>query len=205
MANHCYNYIEFRGETEHIKKLARCFSLLMKVEYTSTFTDACASVFKLLAVPEDADYRYFGTKWFEIELSQEPQLEYDYIDEDTKERFSESYFIVSGDSAWNPPEKLTQKLCDAYRVRARHEYEEAGNDFAGVTIFDEKGNYDQKKYTYWEFKYKYDQDWWWDEMIYQIQEGYRYETFDEFEEDNPYADLDDLNEAWNIANKNEDQ
>tara|TARA_R100000951_G_C2646438_1_gene182755 strand:- start:1379 stop:1990 length:612 start_codon:yes stop_codon:yes gene_type:complete len=202
MANHCYNYIEFRGETEHIKKLARCFSLLMKVEYAPTFIEACASVFQLLEVPEDAEYNYFGTKWFEVELSQEPQLEYDYTDEDTKERFSESYFIVSGDSAWTPPEKLTQELCKAYRVRARHEYEESGCDFAGILTIDEKGDYDEEEYTYRECKYKYDQDWWWDEMVYTIQERH-YETFEEFFEDNGYAELGILKEAWKIAHEKE--
>ena len=107
-----------------------------------------------------------------------------------------------GDSAWNPPEKLTQELCRAYRVRARHEYEEAGNDFAGITTFDEEGDYDQEQYTYWEFKYKYDEDWWRDEMIYLIQ-GKNYGTFEEFAEDNPYAELGDLKHAWKTVYKNE--
>ena len=204
MANYCYNHIEFRGETEHIKKLARCFALLTKVEHAPTFTEACASVFRLLVVPEDADYTFFGTKWFNIDFIQEPQLEYDYTDEDTKERFSESYFVVTGDSAWYPPKKLTQKLCDAYGVRARHEYEEQGNDFAGITTFDEKGEYDEEVYTYMEFKYKYEQEYWWDEITYQIEYS-NYETFEEFFEDNDYAELDDLKEAWNRAHKNEDQ
>lgn len=204
MANYCSNYIEFSGETERIKKLARCFELLIKAEYAPTFTEACASVFRLLVVPEDSDYAYFGTKWFNIELTQEPQLEYEHTDEDTGEVYSRSYFVVTGDSAWYPPKKLTQKLCDSYGVQARHEYEESGNDFGGILTVDEKGHCEDEEYTYLEFNYKYNEDFWWDEVICQIEYG-SHETFEDFARDNGYADLEVLKKAWKIAHENEDQ
>lgn len=204
MANHCYNYIEFTGTSDRVTALQEGLVKLSRDEDSETFKDACDKAFGLQS-PPTADYKYYGTKWFEfvIELVNDSWNESVEGFEDTPITYCS--IVISGDSAWSPPEKLTQELCRAYRVRARHEYEEQGMDFAGITTFDEEGDYDQETYTYWEFKYKHDQDWWWDEVVYQIQEGYRYESYSEFAEDHPYADIEDLNEAWNRANKNEDQ
>jgi hypothetical protein len=187
-----------------VNALREGFVKLSKDKDSETFVESCDKAFGLQS-PPTADYKYYGTKWFDFAI----ELVSDCWDESV-EGFEDTpitycSIVISGDSAWSPPEKLTQELCKAYRVRARHEYEESGNDFAGITTFDEEGDCDQETYTYWEFKYKYDQDWWWDEMTYQIQEGYRYESYNEFAEEHKYADIDDLNEAWNRANKNEDQ
>ena len=184
MANHCYNHIEFTGTSDRLNALREGFVKLSKDSEYETFTEACDKSFGLKS-PPDADYSYYGTKWFEFEQGD-----------------VNSFLVVYGDSAWGPPEKLTQELCRAYHVSARHEYEEPGCDFAGVTTFDEKGNYDQEQYTYWEFKYKHDQYHWWQEMIYLIKEEV-YKNFDQFAEHNGYADLEDLNEAWNEAHKQE--
>lgn len=206
MANSCYNYIEFEGSTERIDTLVKCFIKLRQEEegHPCTFTQACEVAFPRLIVPADADFLHFGTKWFEYEI-QLPLVYESHTDEDTGEVYSRSRFVVNGDSAWNPPEYLTRALCEEYGVKAMHEYEEPGMDFAGVLTIDEKGHCKKEEYTYYEFKYNTDQGWWWDEIIYQVQEGDRYETFEEFAEHHPYADLNDLTDVWNTSHKNEDQ
>ena len=205
MANHCYNYIEFTGTSDRVNALREGFVKLSKDSESKTFTEACDKSFGLQS-PPDADYAHYGAKWFDFVI----ELIGNSCWEKSVEGFEDTpipycSIFISGDSAWTPPKKLIQELCKAYRVSARHEYEESGNDFGGVLTINEKGHSNQEEYTYWEFKYKYEQDWWWDEVTYQIQEGYRYESYNEFAEDHPYADIDDLNEAWNRANKNEDQ
>lgn len=204
MANYCYNYIEFEGSEESINTLVKCFIKLRQDDHSSrTFTEACAVAFPRLIVPEDADYLHFGTKWFEYEIQLPVVLE-SHTDEDTGEVYSRSRFIVNGDSAWNPPEYLTRGLCEEYGVEATHEYDEPGMDFAGILTVDEKGHCKKEEYSYLEFKHMQDYSYWWDEVIYLLeQKGYK--TFEEFAEDHPYADISDLKEAWNIVNKNEDQ
>ena len=202
MANHCYNYIEFTGTSDRVNALQEGFVKLSKDSESKTFTEACDKSFGLES-PPDADYVHYGTKWFDflIELVSRGCW-YEYVEgfEDTPMKYCS--IVISGESAWSPPKELTKKLCEAYRVRARHEYDEPGNDFGGITTFDEKGDYDEEVYTYMEFKYRYYMDFWWDEMIHLIREE-NYKTFEEFFEDNDYADLDDLKEAWKIAHEKE--
>ena len=204
MANYCYNYIEFEGSEESINTLVKCFIKLRQDDHSSrTFTEACAYSFPLIIVPEDADYLHFGTKWFEYEI-QLPIVFDSHTDEDTGETYSRSRFIVSGDSAWNPPEYLTRALCEEYGVEATHEYDESGCNFAGILTIDEEGHCNHEEYTYLEFRYLKDYDAWWDEVIYLIEDNL-YETFEEFAEGHLYAKLDELKEIWNTVNKNEDQ
>ena len=203
MANYCNNHIEFTGTSDRVNALREGFVKLSKDSESKTFTEACDKLFGLQPSPT-AQYDHYGTKWFDFTI----ELVSDCWDESV-EGFEDTpitycSIVISGDSAWNPPEKLTQELCRAYRVRARHEYEEPGCDFAGITTFDEEGDYDQELYTYNEFKYKYNQDFWWDDMVYLI-EAQSYDTFEEFAENNGYAELGHLKEAWKIAHENEDQ
>lgn len=196
MANYCSNFIEFRGTNEDIKSLTEGFQSLDEgIELSAkrfemmTFTEACDKAFGLESPPH-TEYNYYGTKWFD----------FNYEDRDAWEN-RDAFLHVYGDSAWGPPSKLTQELCKAFGVEATHHYEEAGNDFGGILYADKEGAVSVEEYSFDEYKYKYDRDYWWEEMMYRITEFYK--TFDEFVKDHGYAYLDDLIEAWDEAHKKE--
>lgn len=85
-------------------------------------------------------------RWFEME-----------IDKDG--------FIISGDSAWNPPLNYTKLLCEKYKVYAEHEYAESGNGFAGYYDCDPDGNDSDRQLDYRDYIFEQGFDVWWHEYV----------------------------------------
>jgi len=205
MANNCYNHIEFVGLKKNIERLAKAFHSLQKETADLTLTQACDKVFGLKS-PPDSEYAHYGTKWFNFTMGLPEYGEPFHVEgfEDMPPLAYGSFNLI-GDSAWSPPILLVEELCRAYSVEATHHYDESGCDFGGVFKADKNGEVAHEQYTYLEYLYTYDYDAWWEEIVYQIQED-AYQTFEHCVEENPYADLDNLNEAWNeVKPKDKDQ
>lgn len=137
MANHCYNQINFYGEPSVIKELEAAFNTYSDYDY---FTDWVNSVINLEPDVDKKDYTGYGTKWFDFEL--DPQCE--------------TALLVHGDSAWAPPLGMTEAFCKYFKIKATHDYEEPGMDFAGTYTFDDKGVVSKNELTYNEYRYQED-------------------------------------------------
>jgi hypothetical protein len=113
MANNCYNYAQFEGSKENIRKAAKEIKKAIVDEclwwetYKKVFGD------KYDYSSEDV-YKEFGSKWFECNV--------DYNSES---------MTLSGDSAWSPAIPFFQKLCETFDLSCNAEYEEPGCDFGG--------------------------------------------------------------------------
>jgi hypothetical protein len=137
MANHCYNYIVFKGAD--IEKLKEAFKLYKQTEYFDDFVHLATGK----QIEEEKDPYKYGSRWFDFET--------ELVDSET--------LIVSGDSAWSPVEGMTEAFCEHFNVSARIEFEECGNDFGGYSEYDERGNItDSLTTTYAEWSYIQDSD-----------------------------------------------
>ncbi len=170
MANYCMNWVEFYGETKPLKKLERKFKKYHQTKYFTEFGDyvldrgkigGYEKKYKKLIDQDDtrglrADgtidmsipyktYLKYGTKWWDF------HAELQDVD----------VFVVSGCSAWSPPEQLIQEICKKYKISAQLDYEEMGMDFAGIIEYDENGIItSNKEYTYNEKRFLEDpSDW----------------------------------------------
>lgn len=156
MANNCYNSIEIIGTPENIKTLKEIFN-------AENF-DLIGTGEWLFDIKTKDAYEDFGTRWFDI----------GYTD------VSEESMIVSGDSAWSPPDAFFLKLSKKYNLEIILEYEEAGCDIGGAHRYSNGEITEQYDTTYQMYKYKED-------GIYDLVNNYfddadEYETFEEWKE-----------------------
>ena len=147
MANHCYNFISLSGDKELLEELWEGIKEAEAAPNDQYFYQFCDRVVK--ANPSvKKDYLFYGTKWFEYEIDH---------DGDT--------MCMQGDSAWGPPQRFIEEICKQYGVCAVLEYEEPGNDFAGIVKYDSTGEIDHEEFTYHELQYNTDFDYWKEEIL----------------------------------------
>lgn len=156
MANNCYNSIEIIGTPENIKTLKEIFN-------AENF-DLIGTGEWLFDIKTKDAYEDFGTRWFDI----------GYTD------VSENSMIVSGDSAWSPPDMFFLKLSKKYNLEIILEYEEAGCGIGGTHRYSNGEITEQYDTTYQMYKYKED-------GIYDLINNYfddadEYNTFEEWKE-----------------------
>ena len=145
MANNCWNYVTFNGNAAALKKLRNKFKEYDKTNYFVEFGDFVLDKGKIGVTQEELakkykDFYHYGTRWWDFNLN-----DYPCDDEET--------FTVAGDSAWSPPVTLVEEICKHYSLTAEMEYEECGEDFAGIVKFDKHGITDHQEMTYHEYRY----------------------------------------------------
>lgn len=147
MANHCYNYVSFSGNKEMLKELEEAIIEAEAASNDKYFYQFCDRVVK--ADPSvEKDYLFYGTKWFEYEVDHDGH-----------------YLTIQGDSAWGPPKRFIEEICKQYGVSGILEYEEPGNDFAGIVKYDSTGEVDHEEFTYHELQYNNDFGYWKEEIL----------------------------------------
>lgn len=147
MANHCYNYVLLSGNKEMLKELQEAIIEAEAASNDKYFYQFCDRVVK--ADPSvEKDYLFYGTKWFEHEVD-----------------YHGDCLTIQGDSAWGPPQRFIEEICKQYGLCAVLEYEEPGNDFAGIVNYDSTGEVDHEEFTYHELQYNNDFDYWKEEIL----------------------------------------
>lgn len=137
MANYCFNWVSILGKKDVLDLLQTKFATYESHE--GTFSDWCDTFFTDKREKKDDvfDEIYdYGTKWWNFEL----------------ERRQDTELMISGDSAWSPPQEFLRRLSEEYAVVIRGEYEEAGCDFGGYADY-EKGDMQDYCFTYREWMY----------------------------------------------------
>ena len=147
MANHCYNYVSFSGNKEMLIELQEAVTEAEAASNDKYFYQFCDRVVKGDPSAEK-DYLFYGTKWFEYEVDYDGDI-----------------MIMQGDSAWGPPERFIEEVCKQYGLCAILEYEEPGNDFAGIIKYDSTGQIGHEEFTYHELQYNNDFDYWKEEIL----------------------------------------
>ena len=79
---------------------------------------------------------------------------------------------MQGDSAWSPMLPLFSKICKKYNLTCDGNYSESGMDFAGEFVIDSDGNIEDTQMTYKQYEAKNNPDSFWEQVIYEIEEGY---------------------------------
>ena len=176
MANHCYNWIRLHGKKESIEKLIPRLKTYDQTNYVVEWADYVLEKGKIGDSEKILKERHpngsigyiYGARWFDF------HLEYDGNDMEE--------LIIMGDSAWSPMIPLVQKICEHYQLNGVIEYEESGNDFAGRSEFNNKGELEsQEEYTYDEWRYVEDK---WHFIDYAVEywEDLDYTSAEELEE-----------------------
>lgn len=93
-------------------------------------------------------YYQYGTKWWDLDI----------------DRDSDTSLFISGDTAWSPPLELTKRISGRYKLEVQHEFEECGNDFAGIHIYKNGGVVEQKDMTYQMYRYMENPEGFWDDV-----------------------------------------
>ena len=174
MANNCYNWVEFIGSKNTLKKLKNKFKDYEKFDY---FTDWGNHVLEIKDDKSEKTFDWcykYGTKWWEM-----------YLETD-----NDNSFIITGDTAWSPPEKLCEEICKHYSVKCKMEFEEPGNDFGGYTTFNKDGKQDDYTVSYRQWRYEEDPISAMDNIMYDIEDGGY--TIEDFEDDFKYMRIKDV-------------
>jgi len=147
MPNWCINIIQIFGEKENIKTIADIINNIDDNSDIGIFASLIGSKPINMTDEEydkigwyDVNIKYFGTKW-------DVSVEYCSIDS------SDDYIYLNMDTAWSPPINFCIELAKKYSVKVIIDYEESGCDFAGQTIIQSDGSYEDKCYSYLEGLY----------------------------------------------------
>ena len=188
MANNCYNFISLEGDNKSIKELAeRLTDTYDKFEYLNGWCDYVLKIrddFNYIKEEDKRDHYYYGSRWFDFDIS---------VDDDC--------ITIQGDSAWSPMEKFTEDLCEVYNLSGRIEYEEVGFDFGGYASYVGEEEVDSGHFTYMEWKYIEDRDYWLQEMLFKIESlDDEEDILNEFKETSKYASKKDLDKLIFFSN-----
>ena len=149
MANNCYNWVSFTGEKKTLDILENKFSKYDKTKYFTEFGDIVLNKKPREYENQHFDFYYqYGTKWWDLDI----------------DRDSDTSLFISCDTAWSPPLELTKRISGRYKLEVQHEFEESGNDFAGIHIYKDGNVVDQKDMTYQMFRYMENPDGFWDDV-----------------------------------------
>ena len=185
MANNCWNHVYISGSKEVIDNLYEQFNNRDKSE---SFAKFAGKFFYEKDIPKSEDY---GSKWWNFWL----------------ERNEDKSMIVLGDSAWCPPHKFLQMLSDHYPVKITAEYEEQGQDFAGVSDY-EQGVMTDECYTYLEWLWVSGQERFWNELEYYVEQcenfaEFKTEYLDKFYTKLTKVELKEIKEGYNLELNNQ--
>jgi len=174
MANNCYNWVEFTGSKDALLKLKNKLSDYEKFEY---FTDWGNHILDIENDTSEKNFDWcykYGTKWWDMYLENE----------------DDESLLISGDTAWSPPESLLEEICKHYGIECRIEFEEPGNDFGGYATFNSEGKQEEYSVSYRQWRYEEDSDSAMENIIEDI-EHCDY-TLEDFEEDFKYMSEEDV-------------
>jgi len=176
MANHCYNFAQFVGTPESLHKLGKRLDRITKEQLKEEYTDKGLAIpsykediawingrnahellFKKKSTENFDVYDEYGSKWFSCHFR--------YDEEDT-------VLTMQGDSAWSPMLPLFSKICKKYNLTCDGNYSESGMDFAGEFVIDSDGTIEDTQMTYKQYEATNNPDSFWDQVIYEIEEGY---------------------------------
>lgn len=211
MANHCWNFAEFVGTSDMLKRmclyLQKAREEYLKIDESERVSHLddnqvwlwAGNYSKVLNVRNELKqvgfdvYQSYGSKWFDC------VWEINYLDDTKKEIDTVS---LQGSSAWSPVLPFFIKLCKKYGLSAEGDYEEPGMDFAGTFKINNKGELTEEQLTYREYMRKYQFDAFWEQVIYEIEEGYFtsledvYKEFENCEEPLSESDKTILRETY---------
>jgi hypothetical protein len=175
MANHCYNYAYFTGDS---KKLKQLYSSVLKLqEEGSHFVSLYSRNYPLILndIPLKTSgtsldvYDVYGSKWFECDL-------------DKEEKDGEITSVtMAGDSAWSPMLPLFTKICKKLDLSCEGHYEEPGMNFAGEFVLT-KTHYEDNMTSYRAFLATSSPEAYLEDLYNEIEEGY-YQTFEDLQEE----------------------
>lgn len=183
MANHCWNYAVFSGEERRLKQLIASLEKAHAQfsEEQRELHDNMVWIYGLnghiiLGTPppkerpdgsHDIDpYEAYGSKWFDCCWQ---------VEEKDGVVVSVS---LQGDSAWSPMLPLFEKICRRMDLTCFGNYEESGMDFAGEFEYDPDGEVSHIQMTYREYQAENNPDWFWENIVESIEEGYFF-TFED--------------------------
>lgn len=193
MANHCYNFAEFIGPADVLHKLSKRLEKITKDQLKEAYTDkglpipaykeevawingtnAHELLFKKKPSGNFDVYDLYGSKWFEC------YYQYNEGDE---------HLIMQGDSAWSPMLPLFEKICKKFKLNCVGNYGESGMNFAGEFEFDPEGCVEHKEMTYRQYEAEHNPTSFWDQILYEIEEGY-YDSLESIYEELKSVDWD---------------
>lgn len=201
MPNWCSNEISIIGSKE---KIAEIKTIIEAIEPSE-----CRVFRELIGTAPDFkeedwyshNVNFYGTKW-------------DVSPSDCNMSASEEEIILTPDTAWAPPVGFCEKLAKKFNVTVTDTYYEPGMDFSGVLEVSPDGEVSNDEKTYYEGKYEYDNEGFWDDMenYYMNEDTLDGQSIDEYIESN-FDFLDDedrgeLNEIFTRLyneSKSEDQ
>jgi hypothetical protein len=175
MANHCWNYAYFTGDSKKLKQLY--LSTIKLKEGDSHFISLYARNFPLILsdIPLKTSqgsldvYDVYGSKWFECDL-------------DKEEKDGEITSVtMAGDSAWSPMLPLFTKICKKLDLCCEGHYEESGMNFAGEFVIT-KNHYEDNMTSYRAFFATSSPEAYLEDLYNEIEEGY-YQTFEDLLEE----------------------
>ena len=100
----------------------------------------------------------------------------------------ETGITIAGDSAWSPPIPLIEQMCIHYSLTADMDYEECGDDFAGIIKFDKTGIIENKEMTYHEYRYNDCIHSWMDNLYYNFEDETDREELEHAMKEHDYAE-----------------
>lgn len=145
MANDCDYKVRITGEPEDLQKL---FNKLQCDEVKNVghlHSDNYSILFESCDDVED-----WGSKWVSFS-------NIDYYDGDTM-------MFIDGSSAWKPAEGFWQKTSKEFNLSIDLEYSEPGVGFAGVTEINDGEITLKDEFSYWQYLYIRDYDYFWEEI-----------------------------------------
>ena len=185
MPNWCSNCISFEGNEKAMETLRK--------DVASIENGHC--IFTALTdYKEEWDYNdwcnEFGTKWSVT------------MDDDIRGGM-EGCDYFNCETAWSPCTEFVKKVCKKYGVEGRIEYEEGGNDFAGIVEIDVNGDeVSREEMTYNEYQYKHlDTNCLFEDFVFNVQEGW-IESEEDVRKDYPFVTGEDMERLIVMFNEN---
>lgn len=175
MANYCFNWVIIEGNEDALKEIQSKIEEGMKVEegYLTKVADLLLDENRH-EHNEESLYDVYGTRWWDIDRN---EIQGDDL-------------VLSGSSAWSPPNVLMQKISEKYQVKITIEFEECGNDFGGSETYVNGVMIEEVNMSYREWMYFQEPD-------------YALQNLIEDLEDCPdwFEDLDDLEKSLHYMTK----
>jgi len=187
MANNCWNYVSFNGDSKVLRLIKSKFDKYDQCNYFQEFGNYILGLNEVgdetWKADENQHYYGYGTKWWDFDID-----------------MLEDSMTITGDSAWSPPIHLIEQICIKYNVIAEMEYEEGGMDFAGTVTMDGTGIISNEEMTYHEYRYKDDVSSWMDNLSFNF-EGCDEVELDDIPTDHPYAKKEHIDELIKLIKK----
>jgi len=141
MANNCWNFITINGLTKETKKeLISWIGTYKDFDCLNEWVESYITKENRIEQASENDFTSYGAKWFDVEIE-----DFNEEEDDT--------LILCGDSAWGPMDGLCLVLSKQLQCVIEIEYEECGNDFGGISKYENGIQTEENEMTYWEYRY----------------------------------------------------